>query len=44
VVNFVGNDLEQVISMVADGDRIAAIYIVRNPQKLVHLASQTRRF
>jgi RNA polymerase sigma-70 factor (ECF subfamily) len=37
VVSSIGADVEQVMSILADGDRIAAIYVVRNPQKLMHL-------
>ena len=37
VVSSAGGEVEQVMSILADGDRIAAIYVVRNPQKLAHL-------
>ncbi len=37
VVSSSGGVVEQVLSIVADGERIAAIYVVRNPQKLAHL-------
>ena len=37
VVSSFGMEVEQVMSILADGDRIAAIYVVRNPQKLAHL-------
>lgn len=37
VVSHRGGVVEQVMSIVVDGERIAAIYVVRNPQKLAHL-------
>lgn len=37
VVSYIGDALEQVLSLHFDGDRIGAIYIVRNPHKLAHL-------
>ena len=37
VVSYGDGAVEQVLSILADGERIAAIYVVRNPQKLAHL-------
>jgi RNA polymerase sigma-70 factor (ECF subfamily) len=37
VVSYLGDVLDQVLSLHIEGDRIAAIYIVRNPHKLAHL-------
>jgi RNA polymerase sigma-70 factor (ECF subfamily) len=37
VVSYLEDVLDQVLSLHIDGDRIAAIYIVRNPYKLAHL-------
>lgn len=37
IVSYIGEELEQVLSIMADGNRIAAIYVVRNPVKLEHI-------
>ena len=37
VVSSIGEEVEQVMSILADGDRIAAIYVIRNPHKLAYL-------
>jgi RNA polymerase sigma-70 factor (ECF subfamily) len=37
VVSFVGERVEQVMSLLVEGDHIAAIYLMRNPDKLSHL-------
>jgi RNA polymerase sigma-70 factor, ECF subfamily len=39
IVSHRGGEVEQVMSLLLDGDRIAAVYVVRNPQKLAHLAA-----
>jgi RNA polymerase sigma-70 factor, ECF subfamily len=36
---YMGGEIDHSLSMTIDGDRIAAIYIVRNPDKLRHIAS-----
>lgn len=37
VVTYIDDKVEQVMSILADGNRIAAVYVIRNPQKLTHL-------
>lgn len=37
IVSYIGDEVEQVLSILADGNRIAAIYVVRNPAKLARL-------
>jgi RNA polymerase sigma-70 factor (ECF subfamily) len=41
VVSYLGEQPEQALSILADDNRIAEIYVVRNPQKLAHLSGGT---
>ena len=38
---FIDGEFDQTISLAIDGDRIAAIYLVRNPDKLRHMPAST---
>jgi RNA polymerase sigma-70 factor, ECF subfamily len=40
---YIDGELDHSVSMAIDGDRIAAIYIVRNPDKLRHVPISTQR-
>lgn len=41
VITYLGDDVEQVMSLSMDCEGIAAIYVVRNPRKLTHLAARS---
>ena len=41
VVGSAGGSVAEVLSIVPDGDRIVAIYVIRNPRKLAHLCPVT---
>lgn len=41
VITYLGDDVEQVMSLCMDREGVAAIYIVRNPKKLTHLAARS---
>jgi len=36
---YMDGEIDHSLSLAIDGDRIAAIYVVRNPEKLRHIAS-----
>jgi RNA polymerase sigma-70 factor, ECF subfamily len=38
---YMDGEVDHSLSMAIDGDRIAAIYIVRNPDKLRHVPAST---
>jgi RNA polymerase sigma-70 factor (ECF subfamily) len=38
VLLYLDGEIDHTLSMAIDGDRIAAIYLVRNPDKLRHVA------
>ena len=40
---YVDGEIDHSLSMAIDGERIAAIYIVRNPDKLRHVPAVTRQ-
>ena len=40
---YMGGELDHSVSVSIDGEKIAAIYLVRNPDKLRHAPAQSRQ-
>jgi RNA polymerase sigma-70 factor, ECF subfamily len=40
---YMDGEIDYTLSMAIDGDKIAALHIVRNPDKLRHVPHQARR-